>query len=449
MNRLIKKIQTVILLAVLIISSNGCGDFLEIEPPRTDLIRQTVFENDATARAAVADLYYEMNLISGFASGGSNSISYYGAISSDEAINTLTISTATQFYENSILPDNSRLLSLWSQLYKTIYKANAIMEGVNAPSSNVSPALKLEVEGEARFLRAFCHFYLVNLFGDVPLVLSTDYTANQAIGRTPTSQVYEQIILDLKKAQELLSEDYSYSSDERIQANKWAATALLSRVYLYLEDWTDAEIQASAIINNTQLFSLADLDKIFLKNSSEAILHLPPPFGTVYDRSTARSYTRLQPGLIADFESGDQRFSAWVTNGNVANKYRLSDNSYSEYSMVLRLSEQYLIRAEARAHQDLIQAAIDDINVIRSRAGLAGTPATNQATCLSAIEHERRVELFLEWAHRWLDLKRTNRMNDVLPPVKPYWQETARLFPIPEAQIMNDPAMTNSQNEGY
>lgn len=448
MNTPIKKIEIIILIAVLSICASACTDFLEIDPPRTDLIRQTVFENDETARAAVVDLYYEINGLSGFASGGSKSISYYGAISCDDAINALNLPVANQFYENSILPDNSNLLALWSQLYKTIYKANAIIEGLSN-QSNVTVALKSQLEGEARFFRAFCHFYLVNLFGDVPLALSTDYNTNQRIGRSALDQVYGQIVEDLKKAQVLLAEDYTYSNAERIHANKWAATALLARTYLYQQDWTNADVQASAVIDNTLLYSLPTLDEVFLKNSPEAILQLAPLTGNVYDRTTALAYTRLQPVLLAAFEADDQRLSTWITNGKFANKYKSADRSYSEYSVVLRLAEQYLIRAEARAHLNNISGAVEDINVIRSRAGLPGTTATDQSTCLSAIEHERRVELFMEWGHRWLDLKRTNRTNEVLPPLKPYWKETARLFPIPEAQIMNDPAMRDSQNEGY
>lgn len=437
-----------ILISVLLLAGMRCTDFLEIDPPRTDLVRQTVFESDQTASAAVADLYYQVGLINSFASGGPSSISYYGAISSDEAVDALNIPATSQFYENSLLPDNSRLLSLWSQLYKTIYQANAILEGVNG-QSKLSPVLKIQLEGQARFFRAFCHFYLVNLFGDVPLVINTDYLANQRIGRTSANEVYRQIVEDLKMAQQFLSEDYSYSNAERIQINKWAASALLARTYLYTEDWTNANVQASALIDNTALYGLTTLEEVFLKNSKETIFQLAPLTGSVYDRATAVAYTTLQPALVASFEHGDQRFTQWVTNGNVGNKYRSDDNSYSEYSTVLRLAEQYLVRAEARAHLGDIAGAIEDINVVRSRAGLPSTSADDQLSCLSAIDHERRVELFLEWGHRWLDLKRTNRMNEVLPPVKPYWKETARLFPIPEAQIMNDPEMRYSQNEGY
>ena len=116
--------------------------------------------------------------------------------------------------------------------------------------------------------------------------------------------------------------------------------------------------------------------------------------------------------------------------------------------MVLRLAEQYLIRAEARAQQNNISGAQSDVNVIRNRAGLANTTATTQGTLLSAIEHERQIELFAEWGHRWMDLKRTNRADAILGPLKSSnWQSSDVLFPIPLTQIQNDPNFT--QNSGY
>jgi hypothetical protein len=116
---------------------------------------------------------------------------------------------------------------------------------------------------------------------------------------------------------------------------------------------------------------------------------------------------------------------------------------------VLRLAEQYLIRAEARANQNNIAGAVDDINVIRTRAGL---PAVSQGVskdqCLLAIEQERRIELFTEWGHRWFDLKRTNRADAVLSTLKsPNWQSADRLYPIPQSELETDVHL--NQNPGY
>ncbi|HEU4473178.1 MAG TPA: RagB/SusD family nutrient uptake outer membrane protein, partial [Flavisolibacter sp.] len=121
----------------------------------------------------------------------------------------------------------------------------------------------------------------------------------------------------------------------------------------------------------------------------------------------------------------------------------------AEYLIVFRLAEQYLIRAEARMHKGDIQGSISDLNIIRSRAGLPSLPVTLTPVQLAtAIEQERRVELFCEWGHRWQDLKRTGRAGAVLSTAKaPNWQSTDELYPIPAVEMQNNPFLT--QNPGY
>src|SRR5258706_7115947 len=130
--------------------------------------------------------------------------------------------------------------------------------------------------GEAKFLRAFCYFYLVNLFGDVPLLTTTDFASNSIAPRTPVNQVYDQIIADLKQAVNILPFDYSNTNGERIRATKWAASALLARVYLYTGKYADAETQATLVINNPayNLVTISPSNNGFQKNNSEAILQL-------------------------------------------------------------------------------------------------------------------------------------------------------------------------------
>jgi hypothetical protein len=107
-----------------------------------------------------------------------------------------------------------------------------------------------------------------------------------------------------------------------------------------------------------------------------------------------------------------------------------------EYTMVLRTAEQYLIRAEARARQNNLDGARSDLDSIRLRAGLSPLPDNlNQAQLLLAVEQERRVELFAEWGHRWLDLKRTGRALTVLSAEKPDIDENDLLLPIPASSI--------------
>ncbi|MDO5969574.1 RagB/SusD family nutrient uptake outer membrane protein, partial [Flavivirga aquimarina] len=119
-----------------------------------------------------------------------------------------------------------------------------------------------------------------------------------------------------------------------------------------------------------------------------------------------------------------------------------------EYPVVFRLAEQYLIRAEARAELGKISEAQSDLNVIRNRAGLGNTTASTKEALRDAILDERQVELFTERGHRWFDLKRRGEAADVLAPLKPSWQDTDVLFPIPESELLLNPNLL-PQNDGY
>jgi hypothetical protein len=134
-------------------------------------------------------------------------------------------------------------------------------------------------------------------------------------------------------------------------------------------------------------------------------------------------------------------------------KYKIRDGSdpLEEYAMVLRLGEQILIRAEARARQDNLAGAISDINMIRERAQLPliieTDPTMDLANVLLAIEKERRSELFCEWGDRWFDLKRNDRLSAVLGPIKTGWALTDAFYPIPQTEILVNRNL--DQNPGY
>lgn len=438
---------------------------MEVGLPKHLIGAATVYSSDATATAVVRGNYSQMvNNSAGFAGGGAPSVTFNCALSADELKNYTNDATYIAFYTNSLSASNFSPV-LWSDPYKFINNANAVIEGLSH-STGVTDATKNELLGEAKFIRAFCHFYLVNLFGDVPVITTTDYRINAVASRIPKSQVYQQIISDLRDAQNLLATDFSFSKGERDQPNKWAATALLARTYLYIGDWANAEAEATAIIDNSGTYSLCvDLNDVFLANSSEAIWQLKPEALTftneasLFILTSAPSFASLSQQLLNSFESGDNRKTNWVdsvTDGNTTYyypyKYKVnSGTTLTEYSMVLRLAEQYLIRAEARANQNNISGAQADLNIIRNRAGLANTTANDIPLLISAILHERQVELFTEWGHRWLDLKRTGTVDAVMSVVTPQkggtWSTDSQLYPIPLSEINNDVNLT--QNTGY
>jgi hypothetical protein len=173
----------------------------------------------------------------------------------------------------------------------------------------------------------------------------------------------------------------------------------------------------------------------------------------------------LNNNLVNAFETGDARLTNWVgtfttttapvTTYYYANKYKVASLSstiaVTEYPIVMRFAEQYLIRAEARAQQNNLSGAVADINIVRARASLANTTAASQSDILDAVAHERQVELFSEWGHRWFDLKRTNKLDAVMSVVTPQkggtWSSFEQLMPIPPDDIRAGANL--KQNPGY
>jgi hypothetical protein len=443
----------------------SCKKNVEVDQPIDSLTSEGTFSTDATAISAVVGIYSKLtNSGPAFGNGGTT---IFAGLSSDELTRVGISGDALQFYNNNLLTDNSFVASqLWSPAYYAIFEANSCIEGIEK-SESLTPNLKDQLLGECKFLRAYAYFYLTNLWDNIPMPLTGDWSKSYLLNRTPKSQVYDQIVTDLKDAQVLLSKDYSFSADEKIRANKLVATAFLARVFLYRKEWANAEAQASAVINSGSYTLENNLNNVFLKNSSETILQFQPsrtfyPYA-VTEANAIQGFPvyYLTPKLITAFEISDQRKIAWTKSTTVNGstiflpyKYKVrqgtNGGNISEYYMVLRFAEQFLIRAEARAQQNNISDAQSDINTIRNRAfGISNpTIANDQSSLLTAIEKERQVELFCEWGHRWFDLIRTNRADAVLGAIKgSNWQLTDQLYPIPLSELRRNPNLT--QNPGY
>lgn len=466
-----QSIYRIALLTIIISSLSSCKEFLDVGTPETEAIAKSVYANDATATTAMLSVYAEFMRTS-----SSVNASVCLAQAADE-MTSLASAPVVNYYVNNLNSKENN--DFWSLYYQTIYRTNSVLEGLNG-SESLKVAVKDQLKGEALFLRAFFHFYLVNLFGDIPYLTTTDYNVNNIAPRMPVAQVYGYIIEDLKLAASLLTDKFPNAANvagtERVRPNRGAAHAMLARVYLYAKDWKNAKLEADLVINNTTNYELlADLNTVFRKNSREAIWQMMPsvtgntnPYeGSVFIMTFPPSL--LQPLALSSqvwnaFENGDKRKTSWVGTLSIFRypfKYKakvLTDPLVSDYSMVIRLAEVYLIRAEALANLEDVPNAVADLNKIRTRArdgAVVGAlpnylPTINALDCLRAIEKERQVELFTEWGHRWLDLKRTDRADAVLKPLKGInWQLTDLLFPIPDAQIINSPAYKDAQNPGY
>lgn len=439
------------------IGLSSCKRYVEIPAAPGQLSTTAAFSSDASATSAALSMYsYYLT---------TNSIGYFnycGSLAADDIQYTGTTPAISEFAASQVTTANTTLLNyLWSYPYSVVREANQVIVGVNK-STGMTTAVKNQLTGEAKFFRAFYFMNLVNYFGPVPLTLNDVELDNALLPRADTTAVYAQIIADLKDAESLLPG--AYVSGLRARANKYAAAALLARAYLYKKDYANAEAEATKVISATDVSYSLPLDSLaFVNTSPEIILQFATQFGFSqfggnYRTSSATAvpvYT-LNPAIANAFEAGDTRRRDWVDSVTANSikyykirKYKLvTATAGNEYDVVLRLAEQFLIRAEARAQQNNLGGAQDDINAIRSRAGLGNTTATTQAGLLAAVMQERKVELFGEMSHRWFDLKRTGQANAVIAPLKPTtWKPTAVLMPIPLTQIQANGNLT--QNAGY
>ncbi len=461
-----------------IVEIAGCKKFVEIDPPNNKLVTTSVFNNVAATTAAITAIYTQMNV-------ESSSMSHNCGLLSDELTNHSGDAPLVRYYTNSMTAIVTPA-TLWNSAYNYIYEANAILEGLQN-NNDIITVIKNQLSGEAKFIRAYWYFYLTNCYGNVPLVVSTDYTINSHLRRSDRNIIYHQIVADLEDAGNLLNSNFVDQSDtvittDRVRPTRWAAAALLARACLYTGDYAKAEKMATSVISDSTMFSLKqDLNKVFLVNSSEAIWQLAIPLPTLQNTNDAFDFILLaapsnsgttntstvSPQLLNAFEPGDQRKNNWIGSFTTSDfpavtyffpyKYKVLQSSpVKEYTMMLRLAEQYLIRAEAKIQlgEDPL-SALEDMNIIRRRAGLSDySGPTDKQSLLNAILHERQVELFTEWGHRWFDLARTGNANSVMGAPGNVchdkggsWSSNWMLFPIPQTERYNAPQI--SQNNGY
>lgn len=440
----------------------SCESFVETDSPNSQLSGDIVFEDKVTARAALGNCYAllcDKVMVTGGIEGISVKLGYY----SDEIIPYSSEQSEQVFFQNNLTPTNTNIESFWNDSYNLIYSLNAIIEGVET-SAGITKRDKEILTGEALVTRSLIYFNLVNLFGEIPYVITTNYKDNIRISKMSVYELYQRLSEDLTVAHEKLPLEYKTSL--RTTPNKTVAAALLARVYLYQGNWDQASDRASEVINNSALYNIEeDLSQVFLKESRSTLWQLSPSIeGKPTREGQSFIFTEgpppsraLNTELVQAFQLGDKRKDSWI--GNVTNgqsiwyfpyKYKqyTSMESSTEYSILIRLEELYLIRAEARAMAGDIIGATDDLNLIRSRAGLQNTVASTTQEIRNEIINERRFEFFSEHGHRWFDLKRTGLANEVLSPSKPGWTTADLLWPLPQNELLLNPALL-PQNPGY
>ncbi|MCK0160556.1 RagB/SusD family nutrient uptake outer membrane protein [Allomuricauda sp. F6463D] len=465
-----KKYRIIPMVAILFFWS--CSEsFLELEPQQS-VADTEALETLGDFESSITGVY---NTITGS--------EYYGRymmmipdVMADDVKQNAQANRIEDYAEHIVRVSDGDANSLWTSMYEGINAANSIINSETQLADAVQDEYN-HILGEAYALRAQIYFDLVRFFAHhytftpeashlgVPLILEFD-VANKPT-RNTVKEVYDQVIADMKTALTLMN-DVSRTGNSNTLSTI-SVKALLSRVYLYKEDWPNAEEMATDVIESGEFELISNANYYDLwttDNSSESIfeismtevdnvggqgiagLYLPEGFGdylpsndvvSLYDSEDARLSTfEIDPLLTGDFASHRM--------------VKYPDINGFDNVKVIRLAEVYLIRAEARAKIGTnISGAQDDLDMVHQRA--VATAADNADTgqdLEDAIFLERRLELAFEGQRLWdlmrnkMDIVRTNCTSQTCSIS--YGSDTV-ILPIPQNETDANPNI--EQNPGY
>jgi starch-binding outer membrane protein, SusD/RagB family len=455
----IYKIFFIIFVLLILQICASCEKMIEVDTPDNQITSQQVFEDVQTANAALAGLYgtlWDNSPLAGDQSGKllgtySDDLDYYATASTTGIL---------ELYNNTQIDSNPAVYSYWSNAYQKIYTANAIIEGTQN-STGLPISEKNRIKGEALLIRSILFYYLEQVFGNIPFPETTNYQVNQSLPKIASTEVLIKLESDLGQSMSLLTDEYR--STERIFPNRKVAQLMLAKVYMLEGKWSQAENILKEITQSNLYQFENNITKVFNKSGTHILWQLKPKnsgdatkeASVYYFINAAPSNFALSPNLITIFSNTDLRKQNWITavpfNGNTwyrADKYKNRTNNTTEYSIVFRLEEVYLLLAETLAQQNKIQEALPYLNATRQRAGLAGLVLPiSKDTFINEVLLENRKEFFTEMGHRFLDLKRLNQLNS-LYPAKPNWKEYHTVWPLPQKDLLLNPNL-NPQNHGY
>lgn len=475
-----------ILASILIVAASlsACDNFLELNPEH-QISNNSFYQNQNDFERALLGAYSSFR---GLYSG--SAILYAAELRTDNAeIHWTSPSTdEMQFEQNALTSTNGTVRGIWNTCLRTISRCNTILNRIE--NIEFDEQAKNKIIGETKFLRAFSYFYMVQLFGEVPVTAaefsSPEQIAEADLTRKPIETVYQVIVDDLTSAESLLP---STLNGDKTRASIGTVKTLLGKVYLTRGNFDAAATELSEVITAGQYRLHADYGALFSEgnnNLEESILEIQYLRGRDLGNNYSALFTpaitsmaifpnnlqgsgRITPSLnlFNAYEEGDGRKAVSVNdsvpliNGN---------KTYARYAMkfvdwdavatsdgaitftVLRYADVLLMYAEALNGLDRTDDALAEINKVRDRVGLGDLDGLDKQTCAQAVENERRVEFAFE-GHRWFDLLRSGHTREV---VNAYYagknqnfsvEEYELLFPIPLAEIELNDDLT--QNEDY
>lgn len=403
--------------------------------------------------------------------------------------------TAVQAAHYTLNANNDRIEAHWVEVYKSIYAFNATMEGIE--NSKIDDASKQPLLAELKFLRAFQYFDLVRNWGAVPLITKTLSPQDNTYGRTSAADVYAFLKQDLQSAISVLPLKSQYSTTDKYRVSKGAAQALLAKIDLYTEDWSDALSLTNTIISSGEYQLESYYGNIWQStnfNGPESLFETQfqysaqfPNLGNVFPTTSMPGteggwgYFTPTSDLENDFKAqGDSVRLNWtiirnnfpvigdpantVFNANpsqcksarynrkvyIPRAERTPGGRFSKDHIYLRLGDVYLMNAEAAAMLQQGSQALQSLKAIRSRVGLTTDMTLTGWDLINAVRNERRLEMALEGdrlydLRRWKDQNGQPVINSILGPNGSFVKYNTQTSTDPyETTNLNEP-----QNKGY
>lgn len=442
--------------------------------PQNQLTTENTVRDEPSAQAVLNGIYDGWRAIE------LNAFPLHLAALGTEGFFSGTISGSTGFNSNQVKPENLYLGFLYNAHYKIVNSSNFLIEELEKGKAvGISEERKAEIIAQAKFSRAMANFNLLRYFGDFydqnstnGIVLKTSFSTDVVFAkRNSVQEVYASILSDLNDASV-----NGPSFVEHYYAGKVAATALMARVKLYMNDYEGAAAAAEEVLLNTEGYELeTNYRSIFTNtyNSSEAIFvtyHTQTPEGgSGMDQVNRTKFSETlknladvqidgEGSLVGNGSGYDPRFayaySANTKGTNQNGKYPINvfaANSPNNTLIYIRLGEVYLIHAEAEARKaggDL-EIALASLNAIRERAGVSTFEVSDKAMLLKQIREEKLLELFFENGETWFDLIRYHKLGDVSAFDEKSSLTSANQFilPIPLSVLSANQLMT--PNPGY
>lgn len=458
----------------LALSTTGCNSFLELNPisnANENGFYKTADDMETALVSAYATLYDIW--------GPEGLPSFYGELLSDNVYNDNTAGTVADYeaFDTHIgmTSANTLVEGYWETYYKSIFIINQLISKGTPLGEEAAQYI-----AEAKFLRAMYYFDMVRAWGDVPLITSpVSVSESYGVARTPASEVYEQIISDLKEAASVLPS----KSNERFTgaANSDAANTLLGKVYLTLGDKSTAKTYLDKVYGKFQLESdYADLWNLNNKNGKESIFEIQYATTTSSSQPYSKYWSMFTPldnrivtawgageNQVSDdlwnaYEANDPRRDLSIADGyetssgeHVATRYCIkwkdteaSVNSLRELArnnfIVLRYADVLLMLSEATGDAKYLNEVRDRVGL--PKYGTAGYPSQYN-TVAAAVQHERQVELGMEF-HRWFDLQRLGTASEVIKNSSKHVSNPIFTLPIPQKVIDQNPSVI-TQNAAY